>query len=96
MIFYVGKTTAPINERYIQHLSDAKTRKNRTRVATYISQLSKPPVIQVIDTVMCNNIQERHTSELESFWIKGLLSCGLPLVNYRLEPKRLKAKKYFL
>jgi hypothetical protein len=94
MIFYVGKTTVAINERYNQHVSDGRTRKKRTRVAAYISQLTEPPVIQVIDTIMCNNSQERHTSELESFWIKGLLSYGLPLVNCRTEIRPLIPKGY--
>lgn len=81
MMFYVGKTTKYLNQRLAEHISDAKTRKTRLRVSAYISTLPSRPKIQVIDTIMCNHPLEKHLTALENFWINGLKSCGLPLLN---------------
>lgn len=82
MIFYVGKTTLPIHVRLIQHISKARTKKyGNKKLTEYINSLKGKPVIQVIDTILCNNDRERHLDTLEMFWINGLKNCGLPLVN---------------
>lgn len=81
MMFYVGKTTKKIYQRFAEHMSDSRTRKGRTQVSVYISELPVPPRIQVIDTILCNNHNEKHCAVLENFWINGLREMGLPLVN---------------